>query len=350
MIGIKRILLGTVMAAALATPAMAGTGWYLGLNGGWAAPENITISGAGAGGGAGGQFHLKDTFRITGLVGYKWDNGLRVQAQVDYLDGKLKGFDPPPLGGPLCVAPGCTGSAPVWSIGAGIGYDIPIGNRWGIAIGAGGGAAFLHSSGPIIVGSPVVFAWQAQGGFYFEASDNLDIDLYYAFTQVSSSHFHNGAPPPAGPINFSEANANNIMLGFRYYLYHEPPPPPPYVPPPPPPPPMAPPPVKTFIVFFDFDKSNLTAEAQSVVTEAVAAAKANGWVKVMVTGHTDTVGSDTYNQALSERRAESVKDEMVRQGMSPADITTQGKSFHDPLVPTGPGVREPQNRRAVIEY
>jgi outer membrane protein OmpA-like peptidoglycan-associated protein len=68
----------------------------------------------------------------------------------------------------------------------------------------------------------------------------------------------------------------------------------------------------------------------------------------MVTGHTDTVGSDKYNQALSERRAEAVKGEMVRQGMDGRSIAIAGKSFHDPLVPTGPGVREPQNRRAVI--
>jgi len=107
--------------------------------------------------------------------------------------------------------------------------------------------------------------------------------------------------------------------------------------------------VKTFIVFFDFNKSNLTAEAQSVVSEAVKVAKANGFVKVLVTGHTDTVGSDSYNQGLSVRRAETVKDEMVRQGMDGAGISIQGKSFHDPLVPTGPGVREPQNRRAVID-
>jgi outer membrane protein OmpA-like peptidoglycan-associated protein len=107
--------------------------------------------------------------------------------------------------------------------------------------------------------------------------------------------------------------------------------------------------VKTFIVFFDFNKSNLTAEAQAVVTEAVKVAKSNGFVKVLVTGHTDTVGSDSYNQGLSVRRAESVKDEMVRQGMDGSGISIVGKSFHDPLVPTGPGVREPQNRRAVID-
>jgi outer membrane protein OmpA-like peptidoglycan-associated protein len=86
-----------------------------------------------------------------------------------------------------------------------------------------------------------------------------------------------------------------------------------------------------------------------VVTEAVQAAKAQNAVRIVVTGHTDTVGSQAYNQGLSERRAESVKAEMVRQGMTEGDIMTVGRSFNDPLVPTGPGVREPQNRRAVID-
>ena len=72
-------------------------------------------------------------------------------------------------------------------------------------------------------------------------------------------------------------------------------------------------------------------------------------MKVLVTGHTDTVGSDRYNQALSIRRAQSVKDEMVHDGLDGTGIAIVGKSFHDPLVPTGPGVREPQNRRAVID-
>jgi outer membrane protein OmpA-like peptidoglycan-associated protein len=86
-----------------------------------------------------------------------------------------------------------------------------------------------------------------------------------------------------------------------------------------------------------------------VVQEAVKTAKANGFVRVLVTGHTDTVGSDSYNQRLSVRRATTVKDEMMREGMDGSQISIEGKSFHDPLVPTGPGVREPQNRRAVID-
>jgi outer membrane protein OmpA-like peptidoglycan-associated protein len=102
-------------------------------------------------------------------------------------------------------------------------------------------------------------------------------------------------------------------------------------------------------VFFNFNKSNLTTEARSVVSEAVKTAKEHGIVKVLITGHTDTVGSHSYNQALSVRRADAVKAQMVKEGMNAADITTEGKSYDDPLVPTGPGVREPQNRRAVIE-
>lgn len=128
-------------------------------------------------------------------------------------------------------------------------------------------------------------------------------------------------------------------------------PPPPEAAPPPPPPPAAAviPQVRQFLVFFDFDKSNLTPEAREVVGRAVDTAKKSGVVRITVTGHTDTVGSFRYNQALSERRARSVKTEMVRLGMNDTDITTIGKSYSDPLVPTGPGVREPQNRRAVID-
>ncbi len=103
-----------------------------------------------------------------------------------------------------------------------------------------------------------------------------------------------------------------------------------------------------FIVFFDFNRSKLTPQAEQVIQQAVSAAKQGLATRVMIVGHTDTVGSHVYNQALSERRAQSVEVAMVSQGINDSDIATAGKSFDDPLVPTGPGVREPQNRRAVI--
>ena len=138
------------------------------------------------------------------------------------------------------------------------------------------------------------------------------------------------APPPAPPPAYVPA---------------------PYVEPAPPPPAVAAviPAQREFMVFFDFDKSNLTPEARDIVTAAVKTAKERGSVRIVVTGHTDTVGSFRYNQALSERRAGAVKTEMMRLGMGGTDVTTVGKSFSEPLVATGPGVREPQNRRAMID-
>ncbi len=121
----------------------------------------------------------------------------------------------------------------------------------------------------------------------------------------------------------------------------------------PPPAPLAsaPPPAMPshYTVFFDFNRSNLTPEARSVIKEAVASAEQMGMVRVRVTGHTDTVGSETYNFSLSVRRAEAVKAEMVHDGLSPNQIAVAGRGFRELRIPTGPGVREPQNRRAIID-
>jgi outer membrane protein OmpA-like peptidoglycan-associated protein len=187
--------------------------------------------------------------------------------------------------------------------------------------------------------------WQAIGGIAYDVSYNVDLFAEYHYRDL-----RNGPNDPAVPYAAHNLTENAVMAGFRWYpqsapeaVAYQPPPPPPPMPPPPPAP------VKTFIVFFDFNKSDLTSEAQNVVAEAVKTAGQTNAVRIVVTGHTDTVGSDTYNQALSIRRAETVKNEMIREGMKADEISTVGKSFHDPLVATGSGVREPQNRRAVID-
>jgi len=107
--------------------------------------------------------------------------------------------------------------------------------------------------------------------------------------------------------------------------------------------------VKRFVVFFDFNVAELSSEAQLIVGEAVDAVREQQAAHIIIVGHTDTVGSRAYNQRLSERRALAVKNQMVRAGLDEEQITVVGRNFADPLVPTGPGVREPQNRRAVID-
>ncbi len=117
---------------------------------------------------------------------------------------------------------------------------------------------------------------------------------------------------------------------------------------PPPAPPPPPPPVRTFMVFFDFDKSTLTPRAMDIVRQAAEAAKAGQNSRVTCTGHTDTAGPAAYNMALSLRRANSVKNALVKEGVPAESIAVVGRGEEDLLVPTADGVREPQNRRVVI--
>jgi outer membrane protein OmpA-like peptidoglycan-associated protein len=119
-------------------------------------------------------------------------------------------------------------------------------------------------------------------------------------------------------------------------------------PPPPPPPPAEPAAPREFIVFFGHNKSNLTAEALTVIKQAADAAKQFGSATITVIGHADRSGSDAYNQKLSLRRATAVKGELVTQGIGSGSITVSGKGESDPMVPTADGVREPQNRRVHI--
>ncbi|MGZ5906930.1 MAG: OmpA family protein [Reyranella sp.] len=104
----------------------------------------------------------------------------------------------------------------------------------------------------------------------------------------------------------------------------------------------------TFMVFFDWDSSRLSPASLNVITQAVTAFRSTGNARVTATGHTDTSGSDTYNMALSLRRANAVKNEMVRQGVPADAIAVVGKGESQLLVPTGDNVREPQNRRVEI--
>jgi len=116
--------------------------------------------------------------------------------------------------------------------------------------------------------------------------------------------------------------------------------------PPPPPPPVST--VKSFLVFFDFDRSTITAEGLKTINDAVAAAKAGGSTRITLTGHTDRSGSEQYNIALSLRRGEAVKAAMISAGIPVSAIVVIGRGESQPLVPTADGVREPQNRRVEI--
>ncbi|MDZ7626985.1 MAG: OmpA family protein [Parvularculaceae bacterium] len=102
------------------------------------------------------------------------------------------------------------------------------------------------------------------------------------------------------------------------------------------------------IVYFDYDKSNLTPEASNLIREAAARALANDVDTVVVSGHADRSGGSAYNQTLSERRGSVVRDALVANGIAADKIRMESYGEDKPAKPTEDGVREPLNRRTEV--
>ena len=105
---------------------------------------------------------------------------------------------------------------------------------------------------------------------------------------------------------------------------------------------------RTYIVFFDFNRSDLTERARQIIAEAASASTSVASTRIEVAGHADRSGTPAYNQGLSERRANTVAAELVRRGVNRSNIAISAFGETRPLVPTADGVREPQNRRVEI--
>jgi OOP family OmpA-OmpF porin len=104
----------------------------------------------------------------------------------------------------------------------------------------------------------------------------------------------------------------------------------------------------TYIVLFDFDKSNINAAGQAVIDQVLADAAKMGSVGISATGHADRSGSEDYNMALSLRRADAVREALIAGGIAADAITVAGRGESEPAVPTPDGVREQANRRVEI--
>jgi outer membrane autotransporter protein len=105
---------------------------------------------------------------------------------------------------------------------------------------------------------------------------------------------------------------------------------------------------RSYLVFFDWDTATLTDRAKQIIREAADNSTHVQYTRIAVNGYTDTSGTARYNKGLSLRRAEAVASELVRDGVPRDGIAIQGFGDTHLLVPTGPGVREPQNRRVEI--
>jgi OOP family OmpA-OmpF porin len=134
----------------------------------------------------------------------------------------------------------------------------------------------------------------------------------------------------------------------------------------PPPPPPAPEPVAEpfdvnpsqpmkvenakYIVFFDWDESTLNPGANAILDAAAQEANGRDLIQIDLVGHTDTSGSRDYNQRLSMRRANVVRDAMVARGVDASLLSVNHRGEDELMVDTPDGVREPANRRTEITF
>jgi len=221
-------------------------------------------------------------------------------------------------------------------------YDFLAGGRFVPYIGAGAGVAFLNAGALNTSLTSTQFAYQAMIGAGYNLDETFRINLEGRYMGTTTPNFvHTGIAGGFGySITTSPQNNNiSVMASLQMRFGAAPPPPPP-------PPPVVQPP--SFMVFFDWDRSNLSQQALNTIKQAAAAFKSKGNARITATGHTDTSGPEAYNMALSLRRANAVKDALVREGVPAQAITVIGRGEQGLLVKTADGVREPQNRRVEI--
>jgi outer membrane protein OmpA-like peptidoglycan-associated protein len=295
-------------------------------------------------------------------VGYGIGYGFRVEAEGDYFINSVKGFHP--VNGPITTG----GQEQKYGGFGNILYDFDFGLPFFPYVGAGlGGQVVEHdhfSARSIYSPYPNGTNTQAHGGYSYQGIvgvaypvpflTGLSATLEYRFVGMFDSlgPYESTRYSPAYPEGvyqarkFSNDLNHSIMLGVRYALWQPAPPAPP--PPAQPAPPPAVEAARTYLVFFDWDRANLTARARQIVAEAAQASTHVQTTKIEVNGYTDLSGTASYNLKLSVRRAESVQAELVRDGVSESEISIHGYGESNPLVPTANGVREPQNRRVEI--
>jgi outer membrane protein OmpA-like peptidoglycan-associated protein len=121
---------------------------------------------------------------------------------------------------------------------------------------------------------------------------------------------------------------------------------------PPPAPAPAPTPMKKKIVLrgvnFDFDRSNIRADAQPILEEACKALKAEPSIDVSCDGYTDSIGTEQYNQGLSVRRAAAVRDWLIKCGIPAARLTARGFGESNPVASNETAGGRAQNRRTEL--
>jgi opacity protein-like surface antigen len=353
-----KLLAGCALAASLAASAAAAQtpeGWYGALDLGWHRTNGLKADASGQstdGRGYNWNFDTEDDFVGFARLGYRLNPSWRVELEGGYRGGELEtvrgggpaaGLCAPNVvrtaANPTCRSP--EGSIESWTLMMNVLFDLlPPESRFRPFVGVGAGfnrvnadvfgqfATVPAPTGPnnppfqnlVIDDESVALAVQGILGVAYQATERLTVDLTYRYLTGRDVEFAGRGTANLQPGTFSGPYEDqSLTLGLRYAFAAPPPPPLPVEPEPvtmapqPMPEPVAPQPqpqpvverpvAREFVVYFPFDQSVLTPEAQTVVQEAASYAQRGGATQVQVVGHADTSGSARYNVRLSERRA-----------------------------------------------
>ncbi|MFL1462261.1 OmpA family protein [Roseococcus sp. DSY-14] len=366
----KALLAATVLSLPVAAQAQPITGLYIGAGAGAnyrvendnnlpAGPRQLA---ANAGLQQNGKVETNWGYVGVGSIGWGFGNGIRAEIEGNYRNNSV---DTVTLSGRQAFSAG--GTIHQYGVMANALYDFNQFNLAGfvpyVGVGAGyvwtdfrnvrGASAFPGRTGSIRIDDrDGRFAYQGIAGVAYNLSSvapGLAVTAEYRFLGTLENKLDGrgtltGAGGGTGPIRAEgESYNHSILLGLRYAFNAPRPAPVVAVAPA-----AAPAPARTYLVFFDWDRADLTDRARQIIAEAAQNAQRVGSTRIEVSGHADRTGTAQYNQRLSVRRAEAVAAELGRRGIARNQITVQGFGFDRPLVPTAQGVREPQNRRVEI--
>jgi OOP family OmpA-OmpF porin len=351
------LLAASVLAALpFAAQAQPVNGFYVNAGAGVNFKPDQGVSGFlnGVNAGRSGQINYDTGFAVLGSGGFGFGNGLRLEVEGNYRSNGLSSVS----GGG--VSANASGTNHTYGTMANALFDFDVGLNWLYPY-IGGGVGYAWSQYDNIrasTGAPIGgghasgttggFAYQAIGGaaMPIAAVPGLSLTAEYRFMGTEGGRLSGtacGVDCFRARFNTGEQHNHSLLLGVRYAFsaaraatVAAPVPVP------------AAASSKSFLVFFDWDRFALTERARGIIREAATASKSVAHTQIEVNGYADTSGTPAYNKGLSMRRAEAVAGELVRNGVAKNEIAIKAFGDTSLLVPTGPGVREPQNRRVEI--
>jgi outer membrane protein OmpA-like peptidoglycan-associated protein len=346
----------------LATPVVAADeGFYIGVAGGGNIMHGDDINGNGFN----SEVEHDAGFVGTGVIGYKYENGFRNEIELGYRKNDID---------TVSNVDG-TGDTEVYSAMVNLLFDLDITEtNIDTYIGGGvGGALIRHDKVGAVQGTTVddsefTPAFQGIAGISYALSDKADLYMNYQYFHAADPNFQtaNNIKVDAdydsstvmiglkvnlsdGPVRTLDRKARpSDLVNSAYdpvevadadYMAMD----------------AAPAPVgeaisRTYIVFFDLDDERVTSDARAILAQAAEDARSGNAISIQVVGHADASGGDEYNYSLSQRRANSVQNELAAMGVNNGMMDTIARGESELLVPTADGVKEPQNRRVEVTF